>query len=950
MIWQIGSLAFLNPWALAALTVLPVLWYLLRFTPPKPEEVAFPPIRFLLELVSREETPYRTPWWLILLRLLAVALLIIAIAEPVFNQPQIADKRDGPLLVVVDDGWSAANGWQRTLGAADQALDRAARQARPVIVAFTTPRANPQNLLAGRAEAARDLISAVQPSALTPDRLALADTLKTNIEVNKNLEIVWLSDGMDYGNASAFTTQLIDLSGVASNVSVVLPQTDELPIFATGAALDSGNITVTVRRTNTGLSAGGAEGEVQALASNGRNLGSARFSFAQGTYETTPKLEMPIALRNEISRLQIAESRSAGGVFLIDDTWRRKTVGLVSGTSSAQNQPLLSPLFYVSRALEPYAEVSIAPSDEVNSGIRELIDAGLSVLVVADIGKLQAADYAAVENWLEKGGTLVRFAGPRLAAQQDELVPVPLRRGGRALGGALSWSTPQKMSPFDEDSPFYGIDITDEVTVTRQVLAEPVIELSERTWARLEDGTPLVTARKQGAGTVVLFHVTAEPSWSNLPLSGLFVEMLRRLVARSSGIVGTGEEALAATEARQSGAYAPIRTLNGYGEVASPPADAAPVPATEINKVQPGPTHPPGFYRRGGLTRAINPLKEDLKISGLGGFPSGVTVTSFSPLPVVPMKAALFITAFILLLVDALASLWLAGRLQRAKAGPAIAASVGAFVVAGVLAFGAHDALAQQASDGSKAAQEQFAMRAALDTRIGYVLTGNAQIDDVTAAGVDYLTEILFTRTSLEPEKPLGIDIEKDDIVFFPLLYWPVLPDAERPSDAALAKIATYLKNGGTVFFDTRDHQNAATGLGNSAANQALRRILGGLDVPPLEAVPPNHVITKSFYLLQEFPGRYDGGKLWVEARQSTGDAQISSTDGVSSIIIGSNDYAAAWAIDGSGNPMFATIPGTNRQREFALRTGVNIVMYALTGNYKADQVHIPSILERLGQ
>ncbi len=950
MVWQIGSLAFLNPWALAALAVLPVLWYLLRFTPPKPEEVAFPPIRFLLELVSREETPYRTPWWLILLRLTAVALLIIAIAEPVFNQPQIADKRDGPLLVVVDDGWSAANGWQQTLSAADQALDKAARQARPVTVAFTTPRATPQNLVAGRAEDARDLISAVQPSALTPDRLALAEALETNLGVNEDLEVVWLSDGMDYGNAAAFTTRLIDLSGVASNVSVVVPETGDLPIFASGAKLESGNITVTLRRANTGVSSGGAEGEVQALASNGRNLGSARFSFAQGAYETTTKLEMPIALRNEISRLQIGESRSAGGVYLIDDTWRRKTVGLVSGTSSAQNQPLLSPLFYVSRALEPYAEVSIAPSDEVNSGIRELIDAGLSVLVVADIGKLQAADYAAVEQWLEKGGTLVRFAGPRLAAQQDELVPVPLRRGGRALGGALSWSTPQKLSPFDEDSPFYGIDITDEVTVTRQVLAEPVIELNERTWARLEDGTPLVTARKQGAGTVVLFHVTAEPSWSNLPLSGLFVEMLNRLVARSSGIVGTGEEALAATEARQSGAYAPVSALNGYGEMSSPPADAAPVPAGDINTVQAGPTHPPGFYRRGGLTRAINTLNEDVKISGLGGFPSGVTVASFSPLPVVPMKAAFFVIAFLLLLVDALASLWLAGRLQRPKTGPAVAASIGALAIVAALAFSMPEAAAQQSNDRSEAAREQFAMRAALDTRLGYILTGNSRVDEVTEAGIDYLTEILFTRTSLEPEKPLGIDIEKDDIVFFPLLYWPVLPGAERPSDAALAKISTYLKNGGTIFFDTRDHQTAATGLSNTDANQALRRILGGLDVPPLEAVPQNHVITKSFYLLQDFPGRYDGGKLWVEARQSSGDAQTSSTDGVSSIIIGSNDYAAAWATDASGKPMFATIPGTNRQREFALRTGVNIVMYALTGNYKADQVHVPSILERLGQ
>ena len=96
---------------------------------------------------------------------------------------------------------------------------------------------------------------------------------------------------------------------------------------------------------------------------------------------------------------------------------------------------------------------------------------------------------------------------------------------------------------------------------------------------------------------------------------------------------------------------------------------------------------------------------------------------------------------------------------------------------------------------------------------------------------------------------------------------------------------------------------------------------------------------------MDRFPGRYDQGPLWVES--GAGD---NASDGVSSIIIGSNHYAAAWAVDRAGQPLYAVIPGTDRQREMAFRTGVNIVMYALTGNYKADQVHVPALLERLGQ
>jgi hypothetical protein len=123
-----------------------------------------------------------------------------------------------------------------------------------------------------------------------------------------------------------------------------------------------------------------------------------------------------------------------------------------------------------------------------------------------------------------------------------------------------------------------------------------------------------------------------------------------------------------------------------------------------------------------------------------------------------------------------------------------------------------------------------------------------------------------------------------------------------------------------------------------------LQQLVDGLDIPALIPVPVNHVLTKAFYLLQDFPGRFDGGTLWVEQL----DERVN--DGVSSVIVGSNDYAAAWAVDSRGRPMFPVIPGSDRQRELAFRFGVNLVMYALTGNYKADQVHVDAILQRLGQ
>jgi hypothetical protein len=214
------------------------------------------------------------------------------------------------------------------------------------------------------------------------------------------------------------------------------------------------------------------------------------------------------------------------------------------------------------------------------------------------------------------------------------------------------------------------------------------------------------------------------------------------------------------------------------------------------------------------------------------------------------------------------------------------------------------------------------------------------------------LTDFLSQRSSIEAESPMGIDIERDEIVFFPLIYWPVTPDSEVPTEQTLAKIDRFMKTGGTIFFDTRDADSDLSGITGEVgpATLALRRILENLDIPPLETVPPEHVITKAFYLLQSFPGRWADGRLWVEASQSAALGLEGRADGVSSIVIGSNDFAAAWAVGTDGRPLFPVVPGGERQREFAYRTGLNIVMYAMTGNYKTDQVHVPALLERLGQ
>lgn len=940
----LGPLAFANAAALWALLTLPLIWWLLRLTPPRPERVSLRPVRFLLDLVSKEETPHKTPWWLMLLRIALVALVIIALARPQLVPEVTAEvSGDGPVLVIIDDGWASATRWHSMANAATGILDKAAEAGRTVVLATTTRRSSPQTLEPQPAdEAARD-VAALSPQALEPDRMSLASRLKDSmISTEARLEIIWLSDGLDYGEADTFAEQLGTLANGSARVTVYLPSAHDIPV-ALGTPEQSGNgLHFSIARAGDSASEA-REVVVRALAANGRNLGEVRVEFAAGENYATGELRAPLQIRNEIARLEIAGSRSAGSVFLVDDRWRRKTIGLVGGGPAGQAQPLLDQLYYVDRALEPYAERIRTDEGTSSAQALQLTEHGVSMLVLADVGSLNPDDARAIHAWIERGGVLVRFAGPRLSGGRDDLLPVSLRGGDRALDGALTWSEPQSIAPFSEESPFAGLEVPEGVSVTKQVLAEPRGDLTDRTWARLADGTPLVTGAPYGNGHIVLFHVTANADWSNLPLSGLFVQMLQRVLDLAP-IAGAAEMAITERDSARAGAaFVPVRTMDGFGDLGEPPGHAQPVPASAIDTAQPSAAHPAGFYRRGGEERALNISVLDPRLQTIQALPGNVTVAGYTPGTAVSLAGPILATAFGFLLADFLIVLAISGSIASLRSRFAATAPL---VVLALASFAHQGTLAAQ-EDFSQ--EEQFAMMATFDTRLAYVLTGNERVDNISRAGLEGLNQALIRRTAVEPASPIGVDVERDEVLFFPLLYWPVLADAEPLGQEALARVDMFLKTGGTILFDTRDHQTALPGI-DSAGTSALRRLIGPLDIPPLEPVPPDHVLTKAFYLLQTFPGRYAGGDLWVEVADAGIPQDSANYDRVSTVIIGSNDYAAAWAIDAGGQPKFATTPGGNRQRELAYRTGINIVMYALTGNYKADQVHVPALLERLGQ
>lgn len=934
--WRLGPLAFVYPWMLTALAVLPVIWWLLRAIPPLPQVRQFPAIRLLQGLRETGHSPQHTPWWLLALRLLLAALIIFGLSRPLLN-PSTNELPGGTLILVIDDGWASGPLWEMRRAAMDDILARADRHDQQVVL-LTTARADaadspPQILSAG---AARAVAASLQPKPWRTDRAAAAmrlSSLSLPRTQNGAYTSVWLSDGLSDKHDPSGAQKLSETLSQLGPVSIMRDPPSTVMIALQAPQPTQDGLEVRVLRSNTDAP---YIAELHALGEDGNIIASAPVKFMTGEAGADIRLAVPTGVRNAITQVRIAGVHSAASVWLLDERWKQRAVGIVSGAGSDGAQPLLDDLFYLERAMNPFADIR-------KGAIGALLAEPLSVLVLADIGRIVGDDRALVEDWLEKGGLLVRFAGPHMVDKSDDLIPVQLRQGGRALGGALSWDVPAKLAPFPGTSPFFGLPVPAEVTVSRQILAQPDASLFEKTWASLEDGTPLVTASRRGKGWNVLFHVTANMRWSNLPASGLYVAMLQRITALAQGAGEAG--------AKAQNPQTPLRALimlDGQGQLRSPLDSILPyVPTGATPDI--GPHLPPGYYGADVFRIAINLNRDADDLHPLPEQP-GTQKLYYGPRTEAEIGPWLLCAALILWLADGVIALALLGRLPAWAGRRSVSHMTMGICLAFLVILLPQNLHAQQ----EVRAMNDPAPEAVIETRLAYMITGDAVVDAMSAAGLHGLTKVLRDRTAFEAAAPMGVNPDQDELVFFPLIYWPMTVNQQILSERALSAIDAYMKNGGTIFFDTRDQLTdfslSRGGADEPGPGQAvLREILKSLDIPPLSQVSEEHVLTKSYYLLRDFPGRYAGGNLWVAA---VGDGASGKTlgDGVSPIVIGANDWASAWATDEGGAPLLPIEPGGEHQRERAYRTGVNLVMYSLTGNYKADQVHVPVLLERLGQ
>ncbi|MGM0421481.1 MAG: DUF4159 domain-containing protein [Pseudomonadota bacterium] len=910
-------LFFTQPLALFFTMLLPLLWLLFRLFPLRPRRVVFPALVLFGKDKKERPKPRDIPLWLKLMRLFAVLLFILALAHPVYDPNRDAISFD-PTLIVMDNSWAAAASWPSRVDAVQQRLDAFVDISRvPISVITTAPDRNTGEPVFERnlsPDEAKRLIASLTPEPWPSDYKAAGMAVKASLfESRHDWNTLWFSDGQ---GGKAQEDLLETLSGYGQTVVYEDSDINQGLMIKSVERTDAG-LAVTLNRHDVGVP---NRQTVSVLSRSGEIMTRKDILFEQDMTERTVNINLPEQVANDVGRVKLSPETTAATVWHMDGGWQQPQVGIWTRRDINQKQDYLNDAFYIAQSLRGRAKLSAGGLDDL------LGDKNLSMIILPDSTEPDSSDYQKLSEWVENGGILLRFAGPNLAEERGaQLLPVDLYGGERSFGGAMSWEEPARVSGFAPQSPLAGLQVSDDLVIRQQVLARPSIDLNEKRWAWLEDQTPLITHDRTGQGGVVLVHTTADISWSDLVLSDVFPLMMASMADFSEGgNLATSDDLI----------VTPSRMIDANGRLTAPGFMAAAENYGTLMAQPASPSHPPGLYTSAGTAGET----QAVKARNLGQTTEQVPyidadyfdhVLSYKAQRYFDLSLPALILALLLFLAEMIATAVMThgAKIYRWRRAPLT-------ILAACLLMAAttSPAEAQFRSDAESKAVNKI--------DLAYVITGDTERDRISRDGLNVLGQALKRRTTVEFNEVVGVNPEEDDLTTYPVIYWPMITSQSSLSEQGVQAVQYYLDHGGMIFFDTRDAQYSSTG--STLGQETLQRLTEPLDIGPLVKLEEDHVLTRAYYLLTEFPGLYDGSPVWVE------DVKSTDYDGVPSVVIGAHDWAAAWSrINPRRNMVIPGKSGAKRRQEMALRFGVNLTLTALTGSYKTDQVHIKFILER---
>jgi len=900
----INTLSLTNYYALLGLLALPLVFFIVKLFPPTPKKFFFSSFFLINKIEKVSVTKKKFPLWLIIFRIILITLIILFFCKPYLNISENKNSTETVknYIIVADIGWSISKEWDKFKNIVNAISIEAEKQNKKIIFYHSNSKNYNKPKVFETTQSINQYLNKINPVPWQFENSNFKEIIKqnNNFENNKTFFIYSKFDRKNYNE------QIKDLDFIYKKVkNKILIDPVESIIYLKNVSISKESVIFEVSRH--AQSKIPTEFSVRITSINNQIVFKKKFVLEQNQTIFYFNEKFPLKVLNQIHKIEIVEQNHAGAKYYFDDYSKKKKIGLYTENTQYRENFLLSPLYYLEKSLEKDNILKVGNLDQ-------LIKFDCSVIIIPDKGKIPKKDHLKLNNWLTKGGTIIRFASTKLANNSISFLPASnLLMAVRNLGGPLIMEEALKISPFKKTSIFHGLPVPKDITFKKQL----IIDSNNNNLliaASLSDNTPLVSLGNIEKGKVFLFHITANNDWSNLPLSSLFSEMLQRIILLSEKKITKSVKSLSLT-----------KEINGYGNLNNTLKNSILKDAALLKKITPSENYLPGIYENNELTVALNLSDKIVDKNFKNSFDKNYEILTNFKKQILDLRPILIKIILFMFIIDMLISMILKSNFNFISSFYKNKNLLSLFFL--LMFF----------LNSNVIYSENFSK----DTFLAYVKTNDKKLNAISNSGLNTIKNLLKTRTSISPVAIIEIDIIKDPLYSIPFLYWPLPEDLIELDVKTITKIKNYLANGGMILFDVIGFSRESFNLDNNKF-KSIKDFLSSIEAADLTPIPKNHTLTKSFYLLKKFPGRWDNKNLLVE------NSSLELNDGVNSVILGFNDWASAWALDSNNDPLFSVVPGGERQREASYRFGINITMYALTGNYKSDQIHYKSILNRL--
>ncbi len=892
-------IGFANFYALFGLLLTPIIWIIVKAFPPKPKSYNFSSF-FLLEKIDYDAPKnQKTPLWLVVFRIFFFILIVLFFSKPFLkNNNSFGDKKYEKYLIVVDTGWSMAKDWNKYKELVQEISQEAEKNKKKILFFHSKLNSYKDVKTFETNYAFRNYLENLYPLPLQFKEGSL-DKLIQDESLFKNSKIFIISSKFDFHNFNSYYKKFSLIKNNSNNYYYISPLDTILIINSLKVTKDK-IICEVLRLGENNLE---QKFFLNIKTVNNEIVYKNKHIMKENENKKIINLSFPTEVFNQIKSIRIVGQNHAGAIYYFDDFSKKKNIAILNDNEFYKESPLLSPVYYIKKSLEAKHNIKIEKIDNI-------IKQKFSTIIIPETVIIPNEYNKKLNEWLLEGGTLIRFSGERLVEEKSNFLPSQGTYSKiRNIEGQLTINNNLFISDFEKDSIFTGLQIPKDITINKQLIFDSYPK-QINVLAKLNDNTPLVSMKKLGEGKIILFHIGANNNWSNLPISSLFPDMINRVLLFSKNYNSSDLKNLTLN-----------KEMDGFGNLVLPKKIITFDSFDKLKTLKPSTNNPPGKYENNQISIALNlstNINQQQSEKVYTNILSNYSFKNTKDLSSIILK--IILTMFIL---DILLTIMIKNNVNFSK----IFAKRNNLILI-ILFF-----LTLIKLD-SVSANETF---------LAYIKIENTKINNISENGLETIRNLLTTRTSINPKGVIGLDIKSDHIYRYPFIYWPLTKNLLSIKKPEIIKIKNYLNNGGIFFFDIIGFSRKNLNL-KEKKFQEIRNFLNAIGANELSIIPEGHTLTKSFYLLNKFPGKWDNRILFVE------NSNLQYKDGVSSVILGFNDWAKAWAVDNNNLPLFPVVPGGERQRELSYRFGINIAMYALTGNYKSDQIHSKSILKRLSK